>query len=82
MERDRDEAERQGVERALGERATEEDRQWRGSTPAEDVMERALEVEPREPGVEWHAGEDPGDASEAGPAGTGPAHDPDRGEPE
>ena len=57
MERDRDEAERQGVGRELEERATEEVRQWRGASPPEDVMERALEVEP---GVEQHAGEDSG----------------------
>jgi hypothetical protein len=42
-------------------------------------MERALDVEP---GVEQHAGEDPGVASDPGRAGPGPAHDPDRGEPE
>lgn len=67
MERERDEAERQRVERELRERATEEERQWRGSTPPEDVMERALEIEP---GVEQHAGEDPGVAP-----------DPERDEP-
>jgi hypothetical protein len=64
MERDRDEAERERVERELRERATEKERQWRGSTPPEDVLERALEVEPAEPGVERHAGEDPGVASD------------------
>jgi hypothetical protein len=79
MERERDEARRQGVERELEEGATDEQRQWRGSTPREDVMERALDIEP---GVEQHAGEDPGVASEPDRAGPGPAHDPDRGEPE
>ena len=33
------------VERELAERATEEKRQWSGSTPTEDVMERALSEE-------------------------------------
>lgn len=79
MERDRGEAGRQGVERELRERATEEEREWRGSTPTEDVMERALEVEP---GVEQHAGEDPGTAAEPERTGPPPPHDPDRGEPE
>jgi hypothetical protein len=49
---------RTDVERELRERATEERRQGSGSTPTEDLMERALEVEP---GVEWHAGEDAGE---------------------
>ncbi len=62
MERDSDETERQRVERELQERATEKERRWRGSTPPEDVLERALDVEPAEPGVERHAGEDPGAA--------------------
>lgn len=79
MERDRDQAKRQGVERELQERATEEERQWRGSTPREDVLERALEVEP---GVEQHAGEDSGATYEAPPPEAGPPHDPDQGEPE
>jgi hypothetical protein len=81
MDRERDEARRRDVERELEERATDEQRQRRGSAPREDVMERALEIEP---GVEQHAGEDPGVASETGErAGPGPdAHDPDRGEPE
>lgn len=79
MERDRGEAKRQGVERELRDRATEEEREWRGSTPTEDVMERALEVEP---GVEQHAGEDPGTSAEPERTGPPPAHDPDRGEPE
>jgi hypothetical protein len=79
MERDRDETKRQGVEREIQERATEEERQWRGSTPPEDVMERALEVEP---GVERHAGEDSGATYETPPPAAGPAHDPDQGEPE
>lgn len=52
---------RTDVERELEERATEEKRQWSGSTPTEDVIERALEVEE---GVEWHAGEDAGEVPE------------------
>ncbi len=36
--------------------------QYSGSTPTEDVMERALETDP---GVEWHAGEDAGEVPEA-----------------
>ncbi len=67
MERDRDEAERRGVERELREPATGKERPWPGSTPPEDVRERALEIAP---GVEQHAGEDPGVAP-----------DPDRDEP-
>jgi hypothetical protein len=42
-------------------------------------VERALEVGP---GVEQHAGEDPGVASDPERVGPGPPHDPDRGEPE
>jgi len=54
--------ERELVERALEERAHDEKRQGGGSTPTEDVLERALELEPEgEPGVEWHAGEDAGE---------------------
>jgi hypothetical protein len=49
---------RTDVERELSERATEERRQGSGAMPTEDVLERALEVEP---GVEWHAGEDAGE---------------------
>jgi hypothetical protein len=49
---------RQDIERELGEYATDEGRQRRGSTPTEDVIERAMESEP---GVEWHAGEDAGE---------------------
>jgi hypothetical protein len=49
---------RQDIERELEEYATDEERQRRGSTPTEDVMERAMETEP---GVEWHAGEDAGE---------------------
>jgi hypothetical protein len=50
--------ERTRIERELEQHATEEERQRRGSTPTEDVMQRALEVEP---GVEWHTGEDAGE---------------------
>ncbi len=62
-DRDRSGAgEREAVERALEERAREEKRQASGSTPTDDVMERALRLEPTaEPGVEWHAGEDAGE---------------------
>jgi hypothetical protein len=49
---------RQDIERELDEYATDEGRQRRGSTPTEDVIERAMESEP---GVEWHAGEDAGE---------------------
>jgi hypothetical protein len=52
---------RPDVERELSERATEEIRQRSGSTPTEDLLERALEIEP---GVEWHAGEDAGEVPE------------------
>jgi hypothetical protein len=45
------------VERELKERSTEERRQRSGAMPTEDVLEKALEIEP---GVERHAGEDPG----------------------
>lgn len=55
--------ERETVERALEERAHDDKRQRSGSTPTEDVMERALAVDP-EPGVEWHAGEDAGEVPE------------------
>lgn len=48
---------RDDVERELAERARDEKRQASGSTPTEDVMERALGAEP---GVERHAGEDAG----------------------
>ncbi|HEX9399471.1 MAG TPA: hypothetical protein VF912_05120 [Anaeromyxobacter sp.] len=49
--------ERGEVERELGKEETDEKRQRRGSTPAERVVERALDLEP---GVEQHAGEDAG----------------------
>lgn len=49
--------EREELSRALDERRKEEVRQRSGSTPTEDVLERAFDVEP---GVERHAGEDPG----------------------
>lgn len=49
--------ERSDVERELERHATDEERQRRGSTPTEDVLERALEIEP---GVEQHVGEDAG----------------------
>jgi hypothetical protein len=75
MEREPDEGKRQDVERELEERATDEERQQRGSTPPEDVMDRALEVEP---GVEQHAGEDAGAVAIPPPA----PHDPNRGEPD
>lgn len=52
--------ERESVERALEERSREEKRQASGSTPTEDVMERALDLAV-ETGVEWHAGEDAGE---------------------
>ncbi len=45
------------VEREIEEQATDEQRQRRGATPTEDVVERALEIDP---GVEQHAGEDAG----------------------
>lgn len=48
---------RTDVERDLEAQATDEQRQRSGSTPTEDVVERALDVEP---GVEQHAGEDAG----------------------
>ncbi len=56
------EAGRREIQRQLAERGTEQRRQYSGSTPTEDVMERALE---NEPGVEWHAGEDAGEVPEA-----------------
>lgn len=49
--------ERSDVEREIEKHATDEERQRRGSTPPEDVLERALEIEP---GVEQHVGEDGG----------------------
>ena len=49
--------EREEVARELDERTKEDVRQRSGSTPTEDVLERAFEIEP---GVERHAGEDPG----------------------
>jgi hypothetical protein len=52
---------RRDVERELGERATDEKRQSSGSTPSEETMRRAMEIEP---GVEWHAGEDAGEVPE------------------
>lgn len=55
--------ERKDVERELEGHATDEERQRRGSTPTEDGVERALEVEP---GVEWHSGEDAGDVPPTG----------------
>lgn len=65
--------ERERIERELERHATDEARQRRGSTPPEDVMRRALELEthdpgaePAEPGVEWHAGEDAGEVPEPG----------------
>lgn len=50
--------ERDLVRRALDEREQEEKRQSSGSTPTEDVLSRALELDD---GVEWHAGEDAGE---------------------
>jgi hypothetical protein len=55
--------ERKDVERELAERATEEKRQWSGSTPTEDVMERALE---QESGAERAEGEDANDVPHPG----------------
>jgi hypothetical protein len=52
-----DPRERAEVQRELERRETDEERQRRGSTPPEPVIERALEIEP---GVEQHAGEDAG----------------------
>jgi hypothetical protein len=69
---------RQDIEREIDERATDEVRQRSGSTPTEDLLERALEDEPdHEPGVEWHAGEDAGevprrDDDEGDAPGSGP----------
>jgi hypothetical protein len=48
----------EGIERELEQRATEEKRQWSGSTPTEDLMERALEAEPEERGA-GDGGEEP-----------------------
>ena len=38
--------EREDIERELERHATDEERQRRGSTPSEDILERALQVEP------------------------------------
>lgn len=57
MAEPKDPGERAEVERELERYQSEESRQWRGSTPPEHVLERALEIEP---GVEQHAGEDAG----------------------
>jgi hypothetical protein len=57
MRKRRGPGEREEVARELDERTSEEVRQRSGSTPREDVLERALDIEP---GVERHAGEDPG----------------------
>jgi hypothetical protein len=74
---------REDVERELDGRATEERRQRSGSTPTEDVMERAMELDPdvfpleHEPGVEWHAGEDAGEVPDPDPdVGEGAIQDP------
>ena len=58
--------EREDVARELDERRREEVRQRSGSTPTEDVLERAFDVEP---GVERHAGEDPGSLPPEPPEG-------------
>ena len=52
-----DPRERTALERELERRSTEQRRQSSGSTPPEELVERALEIEP---GVEQHAGEDAG----------------------
>jgi hypothetical protein len=52
----------EAVRRALDEREQEEKRQRGGSTPTEDVLTRALELEN---GVEWHAGEDAGEVPDS-----------------
>jgi len=57
MTEPKDRREREALERALEERNTEQRRQSSGSTPPEQLIERALEIEP---GVEQHAGEDAG----------------------
>jgi len=57
MTEPKDRREREALERALEERSTEQRRQSSGSTPPEQLIERALEIEP---GVEQHAGEDAG----------------------
>ncbi len=57
------EAGRRELERELAERTNEQKRQGSGSTPTEDLIERALETGP---GVEWHAGEDAGEVPERG----------------
>jgi hypothetical protein len=50
---------RKDVERELAERATEEKRQWSGSTPTEDVLERALSEEDAPPRAEEDANDVP-----------------------
>jgi len=50
------------VRRALDEREQEEKRQSSGSTPTEDVLDRALRLDD---GVEWHAGEDAGEVPDS-----------------
>lgn len=57
---------REKVARRLDERMSEEVRQRSGSTPDEDVLERAFDLEP---GVERHAGEDPGSLPPEPPEG-------------
>jgi hypothetical protein len=49
---------REALERALEERNTERTRRSSGSMPPEQLIERALDIEP---GVEQHAGEDAGE---------------------
>jgi hypothetical protein len=49
---------RDSARRAPDERLDDAKRERSGSTPTEEVVERALDVEP---GVEWHAGEDAGE---------------------
>ena len=61
--------EREEVLRELDERRSEEVRQRSGSTPPEDVLERAFDLEP---GVERHAGEDPGSLPPEPPEGERP----------
>jgi hypothetical protein len=60
MSNPRNRDEREELERTL-EEPDERTRQSRGTTPDEDTLERALEIEP---GVEQHAGEDPGGVTE------------------
>jgi hypothetical protein len=57
MTEPKDRREREALERALEGWSTEQRRQSSGSTPPEQLIERALEIEP---GVEQHAGEDAG----------------------